>query len=130
LSELGHQETPAVFVLGWPDFYQKFGFKPAFEWGLRWEHPADREVFMGLEMEKDFLSGPLGVVRYLPQFSAPWPVAAPPWRRRLSPRPRNVRASSTRCCDTVTRPSPSTPPNRPSAAGFRTGTARGPGPPR
>ncbi|HLT31896.1 MAG TPA: N-acetyltransferase [Myxococcaceae bacterium] len=71
LSELGHQETPAVFVLGWPDFYQKFGFKPAFEWGLRWEHPADREVFMGLEMEKDFLSGPLGVVRYLPEFSAP-----------------------------------------------------------
>lgn len=70
LSELGTAGTPAIFVLGWPDFYRKFGFKPAYEWGLRWEHPSDLDVFMGLEMEKGWLSGPLGVVRYLPEFSA------------------------------------------------------------
>ena len=68
LSDLGIQETPAVFVLGWPDYYAKFGFKPAFEWGLRWEHPAEREAFQGLEMTTGWLSGPLGVVRYLPEF--------------------------------------------------------------
>lgn len=69
LSELGREEVPAVFVLGFPDYYGRFGFEPAFNSGLRWEHPAEKEVFMALEMQKGWLQGPLGVVRYLPEFS-------------------------------------------------------------
>lgn len=58
-----------VFVLGHPGYYPRFGFTPAVEAGLRWEHDAPAEAFL----VKEILAGSLaraggGVVRFSREF--------------------------------------------------------------
>ncbi len=65
LRRAGHA---AVIVLGHPDYYPRFGFKPAQSFGIRWEHPVPDEAFMALELHAGALAGRGGVVKYQPEF--------------------------------------------------------------
>ena len=59
----------AVFVLGHPDYYPRFGFSPAADLGLASEYDVPREAFMVLETRADALDGVTGVAQYHPAFS-------------------------------------------------------------
>jgi putative acetyltransferase len=58
----------AAFVLGDPDYYHRFGWSSAADWGLRckWEVPAP--IFQAMELVPDGLSGWNGLVTYHPVF--------------------------------------------------------------
>lgn len=58
----------AVVVLGHPEYYPRFGFRPASTWGLRCAYPAPDEAFMALELAPGALRGHSGLVRYLSEF--------------------------------------------------------------
>lgn len=60
---------PAVFVLGHPKYYPRFGFTPAAERGIRCEFPVPAELFFALELRPGALQGVTGTVRYHPEFS-------------------------------------------------------------
>jgi putative acetyltransferase len=53
-----------VVVLGHPQYYPRFGFRPASQLGLRYPDPVPDEVFMALELTPGALAGVAGVVRY------------------------------------------------------------------
>ena len=57
-----------VIVLGHPDYYPRFGFRPATLHGIRWEHDVPDEVFMVVELRKGALAGVSGIVSYHPAF--------------------------------------------------------------
>lgn len=54
----------AVVVLGHPEYYPRFGFKPAETYGLQSEYDVPAEVFMAMELEPGALEDVRGVVRY------------------------------------------------------------------
>lgn len=65
------QGAQAVVVLGHPDYYPRFGFTPAADFGLRSEYAdAPPEAFMALEMQPDALDAAHGTVRFHPAFQA------------------------------------------------------------
>jgi putative acetyltransferase len=57
-----------VFVLGEPAYYRRFGFRPAAERGIAWEHAAPPEAFMALELNPGAGAARRGVLRYHPAF--------------------------------------------------------------
>jgi putative acetyltransferase len=61
--------APAVFVLGHPQYYPRFGFAPASGFGIRCEFPAPDEAFLALELRPGALRDVRGTVRYHPAFS-------------------------------------------------------------
>lgn len=60
----GHE---LVVVLGHPAYYPRFGFVPAADLGLEWEHEAPREAFMALELAPGAAARRGGVVSYRPE---------------------------------------------------------------
>lgn len=64
-KKLGYR---GVVVLGHPDYYPRFGFQPASQWGIRSPFPVADEIFMALELAEDGLDGVSGVVQYDPAF--------------------------------------------------------------
>jgi len=62
---LGHD---VVVVLGHPNYYPRFGFKPASSKGIRCEYDVPDEVFMVTELKSDALAGRSGWVRYHSEF--------------------------------------------------------------
>lgn len=58
----------AVFVLGHPAYYPRFGFRPAVEFGLRCAYEVPEEAFMALELRPGALAGVSGRVFYHPEF--------------------------------------------------------------
>lgn len=64
-SRLGYR---AVVLVGHPEFYPRFGFRPARAFGLRSEFDVPDEVFMALELTPGALAGAAGLVRYAPEF--------------------------------------------------------------
>uniref|UniRef100_A0A832M320 N-acetyltransferase n=1 Tax=Oscillatoriales cyanobacterium SpSt-402 TaxID=2282168 RepID=A0A832M320_9CYAN len=60
----------AIVVLGYPEYYSRFGFTPAKEKGLGCEYPVPDEVFMVLELEQGALEGCAGTVKYRSEFNA------------------------------------------------------------
>ncbi len=58
----------AVVVLGYPEYYRRFGFGPAKQKGLSCEYPVPNEVFMVLELEPDALVACQGLIKYRPEF--------------------------------------------------------------
>ena len=60
-------ETQAVVVLGHPNYYPRFGFWPAVEYGLGNEYGAE-EAFMALELAPGALNGVNATARYAPEF--------------------------------------------------------------
>lgn len=65
-AEAGHA---AVVVLGHPEYYPRFGFRPAHEWGLRCEYPVPPEVFQAQELIPGSLTGAPALVIYHPAFA-------------------------------------------------------------
>lgn len=59
--ELG---TDAVVVLGHPDFYSRFGFKPASRFGISCEYDVPDDVFMAQEIVPNALEFVSGTARY------------------------------------------------------------------
>jgi putative acetyltransferase len=59
----------AVVVLGHPQYYPRFGFSPASQFGVDSEYDVPDEVFMAMELQPDALSGIIGTVRYHSAFS-------------------------------------------------------------
>ncbi|NOH03416.1 MAG: N-acetyltransferase [Chloroflexi bacterium] len=59
---------PIVIVLGHPEFYPRFGFKPSRPFGIRWEKDVPDEVFMVAELTEGALNGRGGVVIYQSEF--------------------------------------------------------------
>lgn len=70
LPECGDRGFDAVFVLGHPDYYPRFGFFPASRKGFSCEYPVPDEVFMARELRDGCLAGYSGVIRYRSEFSA------------------------------------------------------------
>ena len=60
----------AVVVVGHPDYYPRFGFRPASTYGLRCEYPVPDEVFMALELRPRGLADCSGLVRYRSEFGS------------------------------------------------------------
>lgn len=58
----------SVIVLGHPEYYSKFGFKPANMWGITDPFGAPAEAFMALELKEGALEGAGGVVEYPDEF--------------------------------------------------------------
>ena len=60
----------AVVVLGHPEFYPRFGFKPTSQWHICSEYDVPEEVFMLVELLPGYLAGYAGVIRYDPAFAS------------------------------------------------------------
>ena len=60
----------AVVVLGHPEYYPRFGFRPAETFGLRSEYDVPSEVFMALELKRGALEDVEGVVTYHAAFGS------------------------------------------------------------
>ena len=69
LSRCRTQGVSVVVVLGHPDYYPRFGFRPAHLSGLSCEYDAPLEAFMALELAPGALESCTGMVRYHPAFA-------------------------------------------------------------
>lgn len=58
----------SVIVLGHTDYYPKFGFKPAINWGIKAPFNVPTNAFMAIELVKGSLMGVSGMVSYLLEF--------------------------------------------------------------
>lgn len=58
----------AVIVLGHSEYYPRFGFVPASQFGIRSTYDVPDEVFMALELQEGSLNGRAGVAYYQPEF--------------------------------------------------------------
>jgi putative acetyltransferase len=65
-TENGHE---AIFVLGHPDYYPRFGFEIAKPRGFTCEYPVKDEHFMVLELKQNALKGKQGLVKYSDEFA-------------------------------------------------------------
>ena len=54
----------AVAVLGHPEYYPRFGFRPSTQWGIKSEYDVPEDVFMMLELSAGYLQGYQGIIRY------------------------------------------------------------------
>ena len=61
----------ALVVLGHAEYYPRFGFIPASQFGLRCVYDAPDEAFMALELIPGALAAYSGLVEYAPEFSSP-----------------------------------------------------------
>lgn len=59
----------AVVVLGHADYYPRFGFTPAVNFGIRSEFDVPAEVFLVKELRKGALKGITGTVKYYQAFN-------------------------------------------------------------
>jgi putative acetyltransferase len=66
-AEFGHR---IVIVVGHPEFYPRFGFRPAAESGIQAPFPVPSEAFMALALVPGALSWVSGIVVYPPEFSS------------------------------------------------------------
>ncbi|MNJ66099.1 Acetyltransferase (GNAT) family protein [compost metagenome] len=58
----------AVVVLGDPDYYARFGFRPASDFGLHCIYEVPADCFMAMELQPGGLAGLQGEVLYHPLF--------------------------------------------------------------
>ncbi|MCU9595028.1 N-acetyltransferase [Caldibacillus thermolactis] len=54
----------SVVVLGYPEYYSKFGFKKASTWGIKSPFEVPDEAFMAMELGENTLDKVSGVVEY------------------------------------------------------------------
>ena len=69
LNQCGRLGHKVVVVLGHPQYYPRFGFRPAKERGLRCEYDVPDEVFMVAELEVGAIGERKGTVKYHPEFA-------------------------------------------------------------
>ena len=70
IKQLTAAGMEAIFVLGHPEYYPKFGFKPSgTTFGIKSQFDVPDEVFMALELKAQTLADLGGVVAYSKVFS-------------------------------------------------------------
>lgn len=74
-ARLRRDGLAAVFVLGDPSYYGRFGFDAAERWGITWDDAEPLKAFQALELQPGALSEQKGRVHYRAEFSS---VAPPP----------------------------------------------------
>jgi putative acetyltransferase len=62
----GHE---IIFVLGYPEFYSRFGFLPSHIYGIKCEYDVPDDVFMVKELAEGALNSRSGTVKYRPEFT-------------------------------------------------------------
>lgn len=74
LIRAGHQKAVelgfrSVILIGHPEYYPRFGYKPASSWGIKthYELPSD-DVFMAVELTEGALKNVSGMVIFPPEF--------------------------------------------------------------
>ena len=60
----------AVIVLGHPEYYPRFGFRPASRFGINCAYAVPDEAFMALELDAGYLAEAAGTIRYHECFDA------------------------------------------------------------
>ncbi|MBM4159649.1 MAG: N-acetyltransferase [Ignavibacteria bacterium] len=71
LQEMRSAHQPYVIVLGHPNYYPRFGFLRASQYGIISEYDGvPDEAFMILVLDEPALKGISGVAKYRPEFSA------------------------------------------------------------
>lgn len=68
LERCGQLGQSVIFVLGHPDYYPRFGFRPASSRGLYFKSRDFDRYFFVLELQADSADNLSGEVRYLPPF--------------------------------------------------------------
>ena len=74
LIRAGHQKAlelgfHSVILLGHPEYYPRFGYKPASTWGIKSPIPLPSDdVFMAVELTEDALANVTGTVVFPPEF--------------------------------------------------------------
>jgi len=61
-------QRPVVVVLGHPEYYPRFGFRPAAPLGLRYRDPSYDHAFFVVELTPGALRARSGDVRFMPAF--------------------------------------------------------------
>ncbi len=69
LEECELKNYEAVVVLGYQDYYTRFGFSPSIEYGIKSEYDVPPEVFMVKELKKGVLVGKSSTIKYHSLFS-------------------------------------------------------------
>ena len=64
LEECRRADTAAVFVVGHPSYYPRFGFSPASGFGFKCEFDVPDEVFMAMELVPGALANGSGTVYF------------------------------------------------------------------
>jgi putative acetyltransferase len=64
LAQCRQQGVDAVFVVGHPEYYPRFGFRPASGFGITCEFEVPEDVFMALELAPGVLTGRPGRLFY------------------------------------------------------------------
>ena len=70
LRECKSRSVSAVFVLGHPNYYPRFGFKSSSVFGIKSEYEVPEDVFMGIELVPGSLNNLNGVVKYSAEFGS------------------------------------------------------------
>lgn len=69
LEECRRSGCERLIVLGHPDYYPRFGFERASQYGVRFEFAAPDEACMILALQPGALDGVSGVARYQPEWN-------------------------------------------------------------
>ena len=69
LEECEKLNFGAVVVLGYPEYYPRFGFVPSSRYGIDCEYEVPEDVFMVKELREGYLSGATGLITYHAAFS-------------------------------------------------------------
>jgi putative acetyltransferase len=69
-ARLEQAGVPYIIVLGHADYYPRFGFKPASQFGVSCEWSVTDDVFMLLVFDPTRMRGVSGRAQYRPEFSA------------------------------------------------------------
>jgi putative acetyltransferase len=70
LQQCQEQGVDAVFLLGEPEFYGKFGFGPASSFGIRCEFEIPDRYWLVVELNPGALQEVRGLVKYRPEFQS------------------------------------------------------------
>jgi len=68
-SECASPEDQVLVVLGHPRFYPRFGFKPAYQYGIRCEYDVPDDTFMVAPLAPGALDRIKGLVKYHSAFA-------------------------------------------------------------
>ncbi len=69
LDECRRLGCERIVVLGHPDYYPRFGFERASQYGVRFEFEAPDEACMILALQPSALTGVSGVAKYQPEWT-------------------------------------------------------------
>ena len=69
LDHCRHSGISSVVVLGHPDYYPRFGFRTASQFGIQCEYDVAAKYFMVIELAENALTRISGIARYEPEFA-------------------------------------------------------------